>query len=59
MIAKARQVYSINRRKIENVIAAPKGYDSIREHLGEHADIILKFGCVDRLKRNENGMTEK
>ena len=35
MIAKARQVYSINRRKVENVIAAPKGYDSKEKDLEE------------------------
>lgn len=35
MIAKARQVYSIKRRKVENVIAAPKEYDSKEKDLEE------------------------
>ena len=35
MIAETRQVYSINRRKVENVIAAPKEYDSKEKDLEE------------------------
>ena len=35
MIAKARQVYSIKRRKVENVIAAPKENDSKEKDLEE------------------------
>ena len=35
MLAKARQVYSIKRRKVENVIAAPKEYDSKEKDLEE------------------------
>ena len=35
-IEKKGQVYSIKRRKVESVIAAPKGYDSKEKDLGEH-----------------------
>lgn len=66
MIAKARQVYSIKRRKVENVIAAPKEYDSKEKDLEEcvmntDVGIVLHFinkhfhpdGCTHKYFGNE------
>lgn len=62
MIAKARQVYSIKRRKVENVIAAPKGYDSkktLSRVSGKRKKKYHPNGCVDRYKDTFKGLVRE